>query len=387
MPKEAGAAKKKPFNQVTSENVQTEIVRRVPPHSAEAEKAVLAGLFTRKNLMNILSDMLDPEDFYLPAHQVIFRAALDLYARNAPIDLVSCAETLKDKNDLETAGGAIYLGQLAQSPVLGANAEFYADLVRQKAMQRSLIEASARIIGNCFDASMEIDDLLDQSEQAVFSVSRRTAGSDFSGGRELVEKVFENLTRLAEARDVVTGVTTGYKRLDMMTSGLQPSDLIIVAARPSMGKTAFALCMAMNAAIIQNVPVAIYSLEMSKEQLMQRMLSAWGKVDLSRLRRPSLLDDNDWQNLYQAADVISRAPIYIDDSPSLSTMELRSRSRRLKSEKDLGLVVVDYLQLMRTSRKTDSRELEISDISRSLKGLAKELNIPVIALSQLNCKV
>lgn len=387
MPKEAFAAKKKPFNNVTAENVQSEIVRRVPPHSADAEKAVLAGLFTRKNLMNSLADMLSPDDFYLPAHQAIFRAALDLYACNAPIDLVSCAETLKDKNDLETAGGAIYLGQLAQSPVLGANAEFYAELVRQKAMQRALIEASARIIGNCFDASMEIDDLLDQSEQAVFSVSRRTAGSGFSGGRELVEKVFENLSRLAEARDVVTGVTTGYKRLDMMTSGLQPSDLIIVAARPSMGKTAFALCMAMNAAIAQNVPVAIYSLEMSKEQLMQRMLAAWGKVDLSRLRRPSLLDDNDWQNLYQAAEVISQAKIYIDDSPNLSTMELRSRSRRLKAEKDLGLVVVDYLQLMRTSRKTDSRELEISDISRSLKGLAKELNIPVVALSQLNRKV
>lgn len=387
MPKETAASKKKFQNPVTAENVQSELVKRVPPHSVEAEQAVLAGLFTRKSLMNAIADMLTPEDFYLPAHQVIYSAILDLFAKNAPIDLVSCAQTLKDRDDLETAGGAIYLGQLAQSAVEGANGEYYAGIVRHKAMQRALIEACAKIIGNSFDSAIEIDDLLDQSEQAVFSISKRTAGSGFSAGRELVEKVFENLSRLAEAHDVVTGVTTGYKRLDAMTAGLQPSDLIIVAARPSMGKTAFAMCMAMNAAIIQNIPVAVYSLEMSKEQLMQRMLAAWGKVDLSRLRRPSLLDDNDWQNLYQAADVVSRAPIYIDDSPGLSTLELRSRSRRLKAEKDLGLVVVDYLQLMRTSRKTDSRELEISDISRSLKGLAKELNIPVVALSQLNRKV
>lgn len=368
-------------------DVQNELLRRVPPHSAEAETAVLAGVLMRPEIMNTVADILAPADFYLPANQLIFRAFLDLYAKSAPIDLVSSAELLKSRDELEAAGGAVYLGQLAHAVVSGANAEYYAGLVRDKALQRNLINACANIIGNCFDASQEVESLLDESEQAVFSVSRRTGKSDFSLGSELLDKVFSDLTRLADARDVITGVTTGFERLDLLTAGLQKSDLVIVAARPSMGKTAFALCLALNAAIKQNITVAIFSLEMSKEQLMQRMLAVRGKVDLSRLRRPSLLTDDDWKNLYQAADVVSQAHIYIDDSPSLSTMELRARARRLKAEHGLDLVIIDYLQLMRASRRTDSRELEISDISRSLKGLAKELEIPVVALSQLNRKV
>ena len=281
----------------------------------------------------------------------------------------------------------MYLGELAQAVVSGANAEYYATIVRDKALQRGLIEACSRIIANCYDASREVGDLLDSSEQAVFAISQRTVGRDFTPTRELLDKVFDNLSKLADARDVITGVTTGYTRLDKLTAGLQPSDLIIVAARPSMGKTAFSMCMALHAAVRQGVSVAVFSLEMSKEQLIQRMLAVWGKVDLSTLRRPSLLTDEDWQRLYEAADVVARAPIYIDDTPALSTLELRARARRLKAEKGLGLIVVDYLQLMRTSRRTDSRELEISDISRSLKGLAKELNVPVVALAQLNRKV
>ncbi|WP_301194043.1 replicative DNA helicase, partial [uncultured Desulfovibrio sp.] len=348
-------------------------MRRVPPHSAEAEQAVLGGLLMRPQLMHSIADILVPADFYLPAHTAIFRAFLELYSKTAPIDLVSTAEQLKAMNTLEEAGGAVYLADLAQAVVSGANAEYYAGIVRDKALQRGLIDVCSGIIGNCYDASREVDALLDESEQAVFAVSRRTARRDFSPTRELLDKVFENLSKLADARDVVTGVTTGYRRLDTLTAGLQPSDLIIVAARPSMGKTAFALCMALHAAVEQEVPVGVFSLEMSKEQLMQRMLAVWGKVDLSRLRRPSQLTDEDWQRLYTAADVVARAPIFIDDTPALSTLELRARARRLKAEKGLGLVVVDYLQLMRTSRRTDSRELEISDISRSLKGLAKEL--------------
>lgn len=366
---------------------RADLVRRVPPHSAEAEQAVLGGLLMRPQLMHSIADILVPADFYLPAHTAIFRAFLELYSKTAPIDLVSTAEQLKAMNALEEAGGAVYLADLAQAVVSGANAEYYAGIVRDKALQRGLIDVCSGIIGNCYDASREVDALLDESEQAVFAVSRRTARRDFSPTRELLDKVFENLSKLADARDVVTGVTTGYRRLDTLTAGLQPSDLIIVAARPSMGKTAFALCMALHAAVEQEVPVGVFSLEMSKEQLMQRMLAVWGKVDLSRLRRPSQLTDEDWQRLYTAADVVARAPIFIDDTPALSTLELRARARRLKAEKGLGLVVVDYLQLMRTSRRTDSRELEISDISRSLKGLAKELDIPVVALSQLNRKV
>ena len=370
---------------VVEEEAQPEAEAEAP--AAEAEQAVLGGILMRPQLMHVIVDLIADTDFYLPAHATIFRAFLDLYRKSAPIDLISTAEQLKSNNALEEAGGAVYLADLAQAVVSGANAEYYATIVRDKSLQRGLINACSSIISNCYDASREVGSLLDESEQAVFAISQRTTGRDFTGARELVDSVFENLSKLADSRDVITGVTTGYTRLDKLTAGLQPSDLIIVAARPSMGKTAFSLCMGLNAAIRQGVPVAVFSLEMSKEQLMQRMLAVWGKVDMSKLRRPALLTDADWSNLYAAADVISRAPIYIDDTPALTTLELRARARRLKAEKGLGLVIVDYLQLMRTSRRTDSRELEISDISRSLKGLAKEMNVPVVALSQLNRKV
>lgn len=383
--KPRGASRKKA--QLSGVDVQNELLKRVPPHSVQAETAVLAGLLTRPNLMNSIADILGPDDFYLPSHQIIFRAFLNLYTKSAPIDLVTAAEELNKREELEAAGGAVYLGQLNQAIVIGANAEYYAGLVRAKAMQRRLIDACAGIIGNSYDPAADVDSLLDESEQAIFAVSSRSAHTEFSPTKELMDKVFENLSKLADAKDVITGVTTGFERLDMLTAGLQNSDLVVIAARPSMGKTAFALCTALNAAIRQNITVAIFSLEMSKEQLMHRMLAIRGRVNLSSLRRPASLKDEDWKNLYAAADVIARAPIFIDDSPALSTLELRARARRLKAEHGLGLIVIDYLQLMRSSRRTDSRELEISDISRSLKGLAKELNIPVVALAQLNRKV
>ena len=370
-----------------SRNAEADLLRRVPPHSAEAEQAVLSGVLMRPDVLHVVVDILTAEDFYLPAHTAIFAAILDLYRKSAPIDLVTLAEQLRSRGALEEAGGAVYLGELSQAVVSGANAEYYAGIVRDKALQRNLITACSGIIGNCYDASRDVAGLLDESEQAVFAISQRTTGRDFSGSKLLVDSVFEKLEKLAAARDDFTGVTTGYKKLDRLTGGLQPSDLIIVAARPSMGKTAFSMCLALNAAIRQNVSVAVFSLEMSKEQLMQRMLAVRAKVDMSKLRRPYLLTDDDWNNLYAAADVVSRAPIFIDDTPALSTLELRARARRLKAEHDLGLVVVDYLQLMRAGRRTDSRELEISDISRSLKSLAKEMNVPVVALSQLNRKV
>ncbi|MDR3320011.1 MAG: replicative DNA helicase [Desulfovibrio sp.] len=365
-----------------------DILRRVPPHSVDAEQAVIGGVFCRKDLIHSLVDVLVPDDFYLPSHVVLFRSFLELFRKNAPIDLVTVAEHLKDRNELESAGGAVYLAELAQAVVSGANAEYYAVIVRDKALQRKLIDVCSGIISNCFDASQEVSVLLDESEQAIFSVAQRTACRDFVSAGALIVPIFEKLTALAASRDVVTGVTTGYSRLDRLTAGLQPSDLIIVAARPSMGKTAFALNMALAAVASQHTPTAIFSLEMSKEQLMQRMLAICGRVDMSRLRRPSLLTDDDWQRLYTAADVLRGAPLFIDDTPALSTMELRARARRLKADKGLELVVVDYLQLMRAGRRNiDSRELEISEISRSLKGLAKELNVPVVALSQLNRKV
>ncbi len=369
------------------ERAQDALLKRVPPHSVEAEQAVLGGIILRPDLMHIIVDILREDDFYMPTHKILFSAFLSLYHLKRPIDLVTTAEYLKDHQKLEEIGGAVYLGELSQVVVSGANAEHYANIVRDKSLQRGLIDTCSGIIGNCYDSSKDITSLLDESEQAVFSISERTMGKDFIGTQELIDNVIKKLESLSESRESITGVTTGFSNLDNMTAGLQPSDLIIVAARPSMGKTAFAMCMALNAAINQNTPVAVYSLEMPKEQLMQRMLAVYAKVDASLLRRPYLLTDKDWSKLHVACDVISRAPIFIDDTPALNTMELRARTRRLKAEHGVGMVIVDYLQLMRTSRRIDSRELEISEISRSLKALAKEMQIPVVALSQLNRKV
>lgn len=367
-------------------SLSSELVRNIPPHSVEAEQAVLGGVFLKPDSLYTLVDMLKAEDFYLPAHGIIFSAFQDLFQRSIPIDLISVAEELKGKALLEDAGGAVYLAELARTSISAANAEYYAELVRDKSMGRQLITSCADTIAESYEPGSDIRSILDQTEQNIFAISQRGSGRNYKSSGELTRQLFEDLKARAERRDLVTGVPTGYSRLDYMTAGLQPSDLIILAARPSMGKTAFALNVAMRAAIRGGVGVVIYSLEMSMQQLIMRLLCSWGKVDVSRMRR-SFLNDEDWQGLYQAADLFTDAPIYIDDTPSLSPLEMRARTRRLKSEKNIGLVVVDYLQLMRSNRRTDSRELEISDISRNLKAMAKELNVPVVALSQLNRKV
>jgi len=368
------------------ERTSSDLLRRVPPHNVEAEQAVLGGILLRNTVLHSIVDVLTPDDFYLPSHQTLFSAFLELYRTNAPIDLVSVASYLKDQKKLELIGGSVMLAELVQQVISGANAEYYATIIRDKSLQRSLIDTCSDIISDCFDASRPVDSLLDESEQRIFSIAERTSGKTFKSTKLLVDKVFEDLAKRMNNNETVTGVTTGYTRLDHMTAGLQPSDLIILAARPAMGKTAFALNMAMHAAIRDNVPVAIFSLEMSMEQLMMRMLCVEGRVSLSNVRR-GFLAAEEWVRLQQAADTLALAPIYIDDSPALSPLELRARTRRLKAEVGVGLVMIDYLQLMRSSRKIDSREQEISEISRSLKGLAKELHIPVVALSQLNRKL
>ena len=363
-----------------------DLLRNVPPHSIEAEQAVLGGVFLKPESLYALIDILNEDDFYLPAHRLIYGAYRELFQRSIPIDLISVAEQLKAGSNLEAVGGAVYLAELARAVASAANAEYYAELVRDKAMARHLITSCADIISNSFEPGQDVRSLLNDSEQAIFAISQRNSGRSYKDAAELTRQVFDELTARASRHDLVTGVPTGYTRLDHMTAGFQPSDLIILAARPSMGKTAFALNIAMRTAIRSGVGVVIYSLEMSMQQLIMRMLCAWGKVDVSRMRRGYLSDD-DWQGLHDAGEVFSKAPIYIDDTPSLSPLELRARTRRLKMEKNIGLVVIDYLQLMRSNRRTDSRELEISDISRNLKAMAKELNVPVMALSQLNRKV
>jgi replicative DNA helicase len=369
-----------------SEASIADALRQIPPHSVEAEQAVLGGVFIKPEALNSLIGNLSPDDFYLPAHRDIYTAFLDLSTSSAPIDLATAAAHLKNHTKLESAGGAAYLAELMNSAISTANVEYFANMVREKSLARSLITSCSDIIGRCFDTTVPVNELLDESEQAVFAIANRTSGKTVRSAKELVTSVFEDLARRMDRNDMITGVPTKYTHLDMMTAGLQPSDLIIVAARPAMGKTAFVLNLAMRAAVWGNVPVVVYSLEMSMEQLMQRMLCAWGKVDLSRLRK-NFLADSDWQSLHAAAGTLSAAPIFIDDTPALTPLELRARTRRLKAEHGIGMVVVDYLQLMRSARRVDSRELEISEISRSLKALAKELNVPVIALSQLNRKV
>ena len=364
----------------------SDLFTRVPPQNLEAEQAVLGGVFLKNSIFNDLVLILAEDDFYSPAHRIIYAAFLDLYRKNVPIDLVTVAEHLNHNGKLAEVGGAVYLAELAQAEISAANASHYAAIVRDKAMQRSLINAATEIIAASFEPGVEVGQLMDQSEQAVFNVSQRLTTQSFKSSRELVTSIFDELARRVEHKALVTGVSTGYHKLNELTAGFQPSDLIIVAARPSMGKTAFALNVAMRAACDHNVPTLIFSLEMSMSQLIQRMLCARKHVDLSKVRR-GFLDDSDWERLYAAAEDLSAAPIYIDDTAAMSIMEMRARSRRLCMDKDVGLIVVDYLQLMRASRRIDSREQEISEISRGLKALAKELNVPVVSLSQLNRKV
>lgn len=354
---------------------------RVPPHSLEAEQAVLAGLLLRKSIAPQMAIDLQTEDFYFPQHQILFFTAITLYSQNQPIDLVTLAQKLRDQNQLEAIGGTSYLSELAQLGVSAANAEFYAKIVHEKAIQRGLIEAGSNIVTSGFDTTQELSTLLDAAEQSIMNVSAKKNISVFKPVHSLINDLLN--TAMQPATNGVTGLPTGYKSLDQITRGLQPSDLIIIAARPAMGKTALALNLAMRAAITQKATVGIFSLEMSDKQLIQRMASLWGKIPYDNLCSGQLSPE-EGERLFQTTELLNKAPLYINETPALTMLELRSQARRLKIEHNLDLIVVDYLQLLRSPRKSDSRELEISDISRSLKALAKELNIPVIALSQLN---
>jgi len=363
----------------------SDLLRKIPPHSLEAEQAVLGGVFQSNTMFHQLVDIINADHFYSPTHRDIFKAFTQLYDVHQPIDLVTVADQLKKNDTLETIGGPVYLADIADSVISSSNALHHAQIIRDKCILRQLIDISSGIITNCF-SSRDVDEVLDESEREIFQIAQAKEMRGMIPSDQLIKKVFEELTIKFENKSVVTGIQTHYHDFDSMTAGLQNSDLIIIAGRPSMGKTAFALNIALRAAVKSECPTAVFSLEMSMEQLMTRLLAVQCKVGLSNLRT-GFLEDQDWQRLYEGADALSRAPIFIDDTPALSTLELQARCRRLKAEHGLGLVVVDYLQLMRSSARPDSREQEISDISRHLKALAKELNVPVIALSQLNRKV
>jgi replicative DNA helicase len=359
---------------------------KVPPHHAEAEQAVLGGILLDNQALNAVLEILTRSDFYNEGHRKIFDAIVDLSDRGEPCDIVTLSSNLKDRQTLELVGGMAYLSLLVENITSAANIAYYARIVKEKAILRDLITTATEILHKTYNAGTDIDSVLDEAEQAIFEISENKIRPSFHKIKDIVKDNFRELERIAERQDLITGVPTGFDKLDEITSGLQRSDLIIIAGRPSMGKTAFALNIAQNAALNSGVSVAIFSLEMSKEQLVFRMLSSEAKVDSQRLRK-GFLGETDWQKLVKSCGDLSEASIYIDDSPAITVLEMKAKARRLKAETGLGLVILDYLQLMRGSAYKESREQEISEISRSLKALAKELSVPVIALSQLNRKV
>ncbi len=363
---------------------QKELTHRAPPHNLEAEQSVLGGVLLEKDAINKVLEVLSPDgaDFYHNAHARLFVGMVKLFEKNTPIDAVTLADLFKNSDELSSVGGISYIGEIAEATPTAANIMYYARIVREKALLRRTITAATEIITRGYERVESTDEFIDEAERRIFEVSQDRAKRSFYALKDIIKDTFENIEKLYEKKTHVTGVPTGFKDIDSLTAGLQDSDLIIIAGRPSMGKTAFCLNIAEHAAIEANQPVVVFSLEMSKEQLVQRMLASRAKVDLQNLRR-GYLKDADWGRLTTAVGTLYEAPIYIDDAPAQSVLEMRAKARRWKTELGLKLVIIDYLQLMR-GRKQDNREQEISDISRSLKAMAKELHLPVIALSQLS---
>lgn len=358
-------------------------MERLPPQSLDAEQAVLGALLVSGDGVSRVVDVLEPEYFYRKAHQVIYAAVLDLYEKNEPIDIVTISAFLQDQGKLELVGGRLYITDLSRSVATTANLEYYAKLVQEKALLRSLIKAGTEIVGSCYEET-DADTALDKAEHMIFNLAQRRNMQQMVHIKHIVEASFQKIEERYENKDTLSGTPSGFYDLDAMTSGFQPSDLVIIAARPSMGKTAFVLNIAMACSVDHNTPCAIFSLEMSKESLVQRMLCAEAKIDSNRLRTGHL-HTNDWQALAMAMGRLGEAPIFIDDSAMVNVLEIRAKCRRLKAEnKALGMIIIDYIQLLQGRKATDNRVQEVSEISRSLKTLARELSVPVIALSQLS---
>jgi replicative DNA helicase len=332
-----------------------------------------------------VAEILDADDFYREAHRKIFNALINLSERDEPADLITLTNELREIDQLDSIGGASYLASLIDSVPTAANIQYYAKIVKEKAILRKLIQTSTEIITQSYEDRGDVEGFLDEAERSIFEISEKRVRPSFYPIREIVKESFATIEKLFKKKEAVTGVPSGFKELDRMTAGFQPSDLVIIAGRPSMGKTAFCLDVAEYAAIDNKIPVAIFSLEMSKEQLVIRMLCSQAHVEGTRLRT-GYLNESDWPKLTIAAGSLSESPIYIDDTAALSVLEMRAKARRLKADHGLGMVIVDYLQLMKGRARVESRQQEISEISRSLKALAKELNIPVIAVSQLSRK-
>ncbi len=368
-------------------NIQNDLsLHHLPPQSLEAEESLISAILLDSDTFLEIIDTLSPQDFYRKAHRTIFEIIESLFDKNDPIDLVTVTNSLRNAGRLEEIGGAAYLASIVDTVPAAPNVHYYAKIVHDKARLRRLITKANAITKRCFEDPGPVDEIVDFAESAIFEIAGDQARPAFRTLGKILEQNFDTLEKRREDKSLITGVPSGYSSFDNMTSGLQGSDLIILAARPSMGKTALALNIARNAAVEAGIPVAFFSLEMSIEQLSMRMLCSEARVDSFTLRS-GFSSPSDWQDLTDAASVLSPAPIFIDDSPDLSAMEIRAKARRLKMDKGLGLVIIDYLQLMRTRGQSERRDLEISEISRSLKILAKEIDVPVMALSQLNRKL
>ncbi len=361
-------------------------LHRIPPQNLEAEQSVLGGILLDNQGLNPVLEVITSRDFYSEAHRRIFEAMINLSDRGEPVDLITLSSILKDRTQLDKAGGAAYLAGLVDNVPSAANIAHYAKIVKEKAILRGLINTATEILGKTYAPGADVDTVLDEAEQAIFEISEKKIRPAFFPIKDIVKDSFRTIEDLYARKELITGVPTGFEKVDDLTSGLQDSDLIIIAGRPSMGKTAFALNIAEFVGIHRGLPVCLFSLEMAKEQIATRMLAATAKVDSQRIRK-GFLGETDWPKLTTAAGILSEAPIFIDDTAAITVLEMKAKARRLKAEHGLGLVIIDYLQLMRSSAAKDSREQEISEISRSLKALAKELSVPVIALSQLNRKV
>jgi replicative DNA helicase len=356
----------------------------VPPQNLEAEESVLGAMMLSPGAIGAVSEILDAGDFYRESHAKIYRGALALYAKGEPVDAITLVDELDARGELEEIGGKIRIAELANQVPAASNAAHYARIVREMATLRGLIRAGSEIARLGIERYGETTELVDRAEQIVFELSQARVSSEFSHIEDLLKESFERITQLYEAGAEVTGVPSGFREVDHLTSGFQPGNLVIVAARPSMGKSAFGLCIAANLAVRSETPVALFTLEMSKAEVTQRLMCSEGKVESQRLRTGKLAAD-DWPRLTAACDKLAKAPIYVDDTGSITMMEIRSKARRLKSrEPGLGLIIVDYLQLMTSGASAENRVQEVSQISRNLKVLARDLDVPIIALSQLS---
>src|SRR3989338_425851 len=360
---------------------------RVPPQNTEAESALLGSIMLRPEAINEIIDFVHADSFYSERHRIIFKTMMELFSKNTPIDLLSISSRLGEKNMLEQVGGASFLAEIVQGVPSSTNAKHYSEIVQKKYMMRNLINAAEYISELGFDESADLEEMLDKAEKSIFEVTNYSGVHKFIELKDTLGEAWERLDKLHNSKDVLRGVPTGFKDLDSKLSGLQKSDLIILAARPSMGKTSLALDIARQAAVNHKVPVGIFSLEMSSQQLVDRMLSSASSVDSWKLRAGKGLSlENDFSRIRTAMDSLSQAPIYIDDQPGNNILKMRSVARRLKSEKGLGLLIVDFLRLMvpTNARHNDNLVQQVTEISRSLKHLARELDVPVLALSQLS---